>query len=130
MQNPLNDKYPERIYCTGDLGKYDKDGNLLFISRKDYQIKHMGHRIELGEIEVAINAIPFVEAACCIYDDKAEKIVLFYQAAEKCDRPLLKELGKSLPKYMFPNRLEYMDKLPLNKNAKIDRTLLKEKLRG
>jgi len=56
--------------------------------------------------------------------------VLFYQAAEKCDRPLLKELGKSLPKYMFPNRLEYMDKLPLNKNAKIDRTLLKEKLRG
>ena len=130
IQNPLNDKYPEWIYCTGDLGKYDGDGNLLFISRKDYQIKHMGHRIELGEIEVAINAIPFVDAACCIYDEEAEKIVLFYQAAEKCDRPLLKELGKSLPKYMFPNRLEYMDKLPLNKNAKIDRTLLKEKLRG
>ena len=130
IQNPLNDKYPEWIYCTGDLGKYEEDGNLLFISRKDHQIKHMGHRIELGEIEVAINAIPFVDAACCIYDEKEEKIVLFYQAAEKCDRPLLKELGKSLPKYMFPNRLEFMDKLPLNKNAKIDRTLLKESLRG
>lgn len=130
VQNPLNTAYPELIYRTGDLGRYNERGELLFISRKDYQIKHMGHRIELGEIEVAINAIPFVDAACCIYDEKAEKIVLFYQAAEKCDRPLLKELGKSLPKYMFPNRLEYMDKLPLNKNAKIDRTLLKEKLRG
>lgn len=128
IQNPLNSDYPELIYCTGDLGRYAEDGNLMFISRKDYQIKHMGHRIELGEIEVAINALPFVEAACCIYDEKQEKIVLFYQAAEKCDRELLKSLGQSLPKYMFPNRLEYFEKLPLNKNAKIDRTLLKEKL--
>lgn len=128
IQNPLNPDYPELIYCTGDLGRYAEDGNLMFISRKDYQIKHMGHRIELGEIEVAINALPFVEAACCIYDEKQEKIVLFYQAAEKCDRELLKSLGQSLPKYMFPNRLEYFEKLPLNKNAKIDRTLLKEKL--
>ena len=128
IQNPLNSDYPELIYCTGDLGRYAEDGNLMFISRKDYQIKHMGHRIELGEIEVAINALSFVEAACCIYDEKQEKIVLFYQAAEKCDRELLKSLGQSLPKYMFPNRLEYFEKLPLNKNAKIDRTLLKEKL--
>lgn len=127
IQNPLNPMYPETIYCTGDLAQYAEDGNLMFISRKDHQIKHMGHRIELGEIEVAINALSFVEAACCIYDTVEEKIVLFYQAAEKCDRELLRSLGKSLPKYMFPNRLEYFDKLPLNKNAKIDRTLLKEK---
>lgn len=126
IQNPLNHCYPEFIYCTGDLARYAEDGNLMFLSRKDHQIKHMGHRIELGEVEVAINAISFVDAACCIYDEKAEKIVLFYQAEEKCDRQLLKELGKSLPKYMFPNRLEYMEQLPLNKNAKIDRTWLKE----
>ena len=68
IQNPLNSWYPELIYCTGDLGRYVEDGNLMFISRKDYQIKHMGHRIELGEIEIAINALSFVEAACCIYD--------------------------------------------------------------
>ena len=102
----------------------------MFVSRKDYQIKHMGHRIELSEIEIAINALPFVEAACCIYDEQEEKIVCFYQAAEQCDRELLKSLGKTLPKYMFPNRLEHYEKLPLNKNAKIDRNLLKEKLRG
>ena len=128
IQNPLNTTYPETIYCTGDLVRYAEDGNLMFISRKDYQIKHMGHRIELSEIEIAINALPFVEAACCIYDEKEEKIVCFYQAAEECDRELLKSLGKALPKYMFPNRLEYFEKLPLNKNAKIDRTWLKERL--
>lgn len=128
IQNPLNTTYPETIYCTGDLVRYAEDGNLMFISRKDYQIKHMGHRIELSEIEIAVNALPFVEAACCIYDEKEEKIVCFYQAAEECDRELLKSLGKALPKYMFPNRLEYFEKLPLNKNAKIDRTWLKERL--
>ncbi len=126
IQNPLNSMYPETIYCTGDLAQYAEDGNLMFVSRKDYQIKHMGHRIELSEIEIAVNALPFVEAACCIYDTEEEKIVLFYQAAEKCDRELLKQLGKNLPKYMFPNRLEHFAKLPLNKNAKIDRTWLKE----
>lgn len=126
-QNPLNKAYPELIYRTGDLGYYNINNELMFVSRKDHQIKHMGHRIELGEIEVAINALPFIDAACCIYDNKNEKIVLFYQAKEQCDRELLVTLGSSLPKYMFPNKLVYFEALPLNKNAKIDRTLLKEK---
>lgn len=126
IQNPLNPMYPETIYCTGDLARYAEDGNLMFVSRKDYQIKHMGHRIELSEVEIAVNALPFVEAACCIYDTNEEKIVLFYQSSEECDKELLRQLGKNLPKYMFPNRLEHFEKLPLNKNAKIDRTWLKE----
>lgn len=125
-QNPLNTAYPELIYRTGDLGYYNEENELMFVSRKDHQIKHMGHRIELGEIEVAINALSFIDAACCIYDSDEEKIVLFYQAKEQCDRELLVTLGKSLPKYMFPNKLMYFEALPLNKNAKIDRTHLKE----
>lgn len=125
-QNPLNNVYPEIIYRTGDLGKYDKEGNLMFLSRKDYQIKHMGHRIELGEIEVVANALPVLDAACCIYDEIKEKIVMFYQAGEKCDRDVLKSMGQSLPKYMFPNKLKYYESLPLNKNGKIDRVLLKK----
>ena len=125
-QNPLNNVHPEIIYRTGDLGKYDKEGNLMFLSRKDYQIKHMGHRIELGEIEVVANALPVLDAACCIYDEIKEKIVMFYQAGEKCDRDVLKSMGQSLPKYMFPNKLKYYESLPLNKNGKIDRVLLKK----
>lgn len=51
VQNPLHHRYPETIYRTGDLARYDQDGNLVYVSRKDFQIKHMGHRIELGEID-------------------------------------------------------------------------------
>lgn len=129
-QNPLNTCYPEKIYRTGDLAKTGEDGLYYFVSRKDYQIKHMGHRIELGEIEVAVNALKFVGAAVCVYDKETEKIVLFYEAAEQCDAELLKETAKTLPQYMLPNKLVYYEKLPLNKNAKIDRNLLAETLRG
>ena len=54
VQNPLNPYYPELIYRTGDIGKRNAKGELVFVSRKDYQIKHMGHRIELGEIEANV----------------------------------------------------------------------------
>ena len=69
VQNPLNDAYPEIIYRTGDLGRYNEQGELIFISRKDYQIKHMGHRIELGEIEAIVNLKEGIKSACCIFDD-------------------------------------------------------------
>ncbi len=78
MQNPLNDSYPELIYRTDDLGKYNERGELVFVSRKDYQIKHMGHRIELGEIEVNVNMPEGIKSACCVYDDNKERIVLYY----------------------------------------------------
>lgn len=124
-QNPLNTVYPERIYRTGDLGRYNEEGDLMFISRKDYQIKHMGHRIELGEIEVVANALPMIDAAVCIYDEESEKIVMFYQSQEKCDREVLRAMGGSLPKYMFPNKLCWYEHLPMNKNGKFDRVSLK-----
>ena len=128
IQNPLNNDYPELIYCTGDLVKYNERGELLFLSRRDFQIKHMGHRIELGEIEVAVNAMDFIESAVCIYDEKNEKIVLFYQAKQVCRKEIVERLQTVLPKYMWPNKFVRYEKLPLNKNNKIDRTKLKETL--
>lgn len=125
-QNPLNKVYPERIYRTGDIGMFNENGELIFLSRKDDQIKHMGHRIELGEIEAAANSLDFLDAAVCIYDKAEGKIVMFYQAAAPCDKEVLKAMGKKLPKYMFPNKLCHFEKLPLNKNNKIDRTYLRE----
>lgn len=130
IQNPLNPHYPERIYCTGDMGKYDEEGNLLFLSRRDAQIKHMGHRIELGEIEIAVNAMAFIEGAVCLYDAERQKIVLFYQADGDYKKQIVEELGRTLPKYMWPNQFFRYEKLPLNKHAKIDRMRLKETLRG
>ncbi len=124
-QNPLNKVYPELIYRTGDLAKYGEDGLFYFVSRKDYQIKHMGHRIELSEVEIAINSLPYIDAGCCIYDEKNEQIVLFYQSENECDRDILKDAGKLLPKYMLPNRMMHFTALPMTKNAKIDRVKLK-----
>lgn len=126
VQNPLNKYYPERIYRTGDLGYYDKEGNLFFASRRDFQIKHMGHRIELGEIEVAVNALDFVDVGCCIFDEKKEKIILCYQAKEACDKQIIRELARVLPKFMWPQKFKHFEQLPMNKNSKLDRVLLKE----
>lgn len=129
-QNPLQNLYPELIYRTGDLGKMDESGNLYYISRADYQIKHMGHRIELGELEAHANALPDIQAACCIYDKGKNKILMFYQSKKPCDKELLMALGKKLPKYMCPNKIIWKEKLPLNKNGKIDRVRLqKEEVR-
>lgn len=132
-QSPLSDKYPEKIYHTGDLGYYGEDGLLRFTSRKDYQIKHMGHRIELGEIEVAVCAIDYIDAAVCVFDKVREKIVLFYQPGigaeafttdKELERDIVSHLGKKLQKFMWPNVYRRYEKLPLNKNGKIDRVAL------
>lgn len=129
-QNPLNKAYPELIYRTGDLAKYGEDGLIYFVSRKDYQIKHMGHRIELSEVEIAINSLSYIEAGCCIYDKPNEQIVLFYQSAEECERNIMIDGGKLLPKYMLPNRMIHFKQLPMTKNAKIDRVKLKGEYLG
>lgn len=130
IQNPLNSHYPELIYCTGDLVKYNDRGELIFLSRRDHQIKHMGHRIELGEIEVAVNALDFIESAVCIYAQEKEKIVLFYQAKQDYKKEIIEGLQVKLPKYMWPNKFIRYGALPLNKNNKIDRTKLKDTLNG
>lgn len=112
VQNPLNKAYPELIYRTGDLGKYNERRELMFVSRKDHQIKHMGYRIELGEIEMNVNTFEAIQNACCIYDKQKQKIVLFY-VGDMDSKEMVMELKKRLPKYMIPNRIEKLDKMPL-----------------
>ena len=128
VQNPLNPFYPELIYRTGDIVKYNERHELIYLCRKDFQIKHMGHRIEPGEIETAVLALPEVQNGCIVYDDKENKIVLFYQAAKNIDREIVRELRGQLPKYMLPNRLIWKESLPMNQNGKIDRVALKKSL--
>ena len=126
VQNPLNTCYPELIYRTGDLGKYNEFGELVFISRKDNQIKHMGHRIELGEIEVVTNMHPEIKSACCIFDHSKKKIVLYY-VGEITTAALANFLKEKLPRYMVPNVMEEIPVMPLTSNGKIDRVSLKER---
>lgn len=125
VQNPLNDLYPELIYRTGDLGKRNENGELIFISRKDHQIKHMGHRIELGEIEANVNLMEGISLSCCIYDTTKSKIHLFY-VGEIEEKELYAILKKKLPRYMLPSTVNRLSTMPLTANGKLDRMSLKK----
>jgi D-alanine--poly(phosphoribitol) ligase subunit 1 len=128
VQNPLNSSFPERIYRTGDLGVWDENGDLNFIGRKDFQIKHQGYRIELAEIENASNSVFEIRNSCCLYDKATSKIVLVYEADYDLNiGELRKELSRQLPKYMLPQEAYRVSDMPKSSNGKIDRNSLSQK---
>lgn len=128
VQNPLNQAYPERIYRTGDLAQRNEYGELVYISRKDFQIKHMGHRIELGEIEVAVSSVEGVDSNCCLYDSEKSRIIMFYTGTAE-QQEVMQKLKELLPVYMVPNKRVHLEKMPFNLNGKIDRQKLKEMIK-
>jgi amino acid adenylation domain-containing protein len=125
VQNPLNSSFPEVIYRTGDLARYNELGQIMFMSRKDNQVKHMGQRVELGEIEIAVNAMDEIDASICFYDHDKQKIVLVYQGKNAEKKYILNGIKDRFPKYMFPNIIIGLENMPYNLNGKIDRTLIK-----
>ena len=129
VQNPLNDAYPELVYKTGDLGRYNSHDELVFVSRKDSQIKHMGHRIELGEIEAASLTCEDIRQSCCVYDDENKKIVMFY-TGEAEETEILKYMRGLLPKYMLPARCIKLPQMPLTPNGKLDRKGMREEAKA
>ena len=125
VQNPLNTHYPELIYRTGDLAKYNEYGELVFVSRKDYQIKHMGHRIELGEIEANVNKVDGIVLSCAVYNKQKDRIVLYYTG--DIEEGALKDTAEEmLPRYMLPSSIKKLTDMPLTPNGKIDRKKLLE----
>ena len=122
-QNPLNQRYPEMIYHTGDLVSYNERGELVYHGRKDFQIKHMGYRIELGEIEATLNAIEGINECACIYEDS--QIILYYQAFAVEEESVIREVNARLVSYMRPNQVIRLQAMPHNANGKIDRKKLK-----
>ncbi len=125
IQNPLNPDYPDRLYRTGDIAKRDSDGNLLFLSRRDNQIKHMGYRIELGEVETALSGIREVVDGVCFFDEKNDLIVCCLKTTLN-EAELTTRMKELLPKYMLPNVWRILPALPMNANGKVDRVQLKK----
>ncbi len=124
VQNPLNPHFPETVYKTGDLVKENERGEIIYISRKDFQIKRSGYRIELGEIEAAANGVEKVKNCACVYNGKTETLALFYEGGPKDTAVLLDAVKSAVPYYMIPDRFERIKQMPLNANGKIDRKAL------
>ncbi|WP_180673983.1 AMP-binding protein [Helicobacter sp. 13S00482-2] len=125
IQNPTHHKYYDKVYKTGDIGQYNEFKELILMGRKDYQIKHNGYRIELGEIEIALSDFKVIESLCVMYENN--EIILCYQSKIEIEKKAVFEhLKNKIAKYMYPQKLLRIEKMPLNANGKIDRIALKE----
>jgi acyl carrier protein len=122
----------ERLYKTGDLGRYLPDGTIEFLGRADFQLKIRGYRIEPGEIEAALLQHPAVEASVvkAVGEQRGQERLVAYLVSNQEQVPALDELRsflrQKLPEYMIPSTFVWLDALPLSPNGKIDRQALPE----
>lgn len=115
-----------RLYKTGDRARYQANGDLIFLGRKDKQVKLHGYRIELGEIEASFSKIPNVKEVCVlIREDKpgSPKLVGYFTTNDQ--KPISPEklraaLKDQLPEYMVPTVLMHLLEMPLSSHGKID----------
>ncbi|HBE79608.1 MAG TPA: hypothetical protein DDW65_17800, partial [Firmicutes bacterium] len=117
-----------RLYWTGDLVKWNADGNLQFIERIDNQVKIRGFRIELGEIEFQLLNHPAVTETVVMAGEDEAKNKFLCAYVVSTERPAIADLkgflAKNLPDYMIPSHFVFLDKLPLTPNGKIDQKAL------
>lgn len=126
IPNPF--KEHERMYKTGDLGKWMTDGAIVFLGRKDDQVKIHGYRIELSEIEIALRSHPDIDSSFVQArpGKDGEKELIGYLVSRKTVSPedLRSFLANTLPAYMLPAHFVFLEQLPLTPNGKVDRKQL------
>ena len=122
--NPFTDDPGDRIYRTGDLGRYRPDGQVTFAGRADHQVKIRGFRIELGEIEAALGRLPGVKEAVVLALSEGEdrRLVAFVAGETAVD--LRQALAAKLPAYMVPSAFVRLERMPVTPNGKVDRRAL------
>jgi amino acid adenylation domain-containing protein len=120
----------ERLYRTGDRGRYLPSGEIEFLGREDFQVKVQGYRIELGEIETTLTRHPGVKAAVVTASGAkhGSKILTAYVVLEQDNPPsvtdIRKHLQETLPEYMVPKAIVTLPVLPLTPVGKVDRKRL------
>jgi acyl-CoA synthetase (AMP-forming)/AMP-acid ligase II len=141
LPHPFSTVPGERLYKTGDIGRYRPDGAIEFLGRADQQVKIRGFRIELGEIEAVLHAHPAVTDAVVVAreeesgrdarsheDISQNKRLVAYLVARQTLPPTYSELRRflqaKLPDYMVPALCVWLDTLPLAPNGKVDRQAL------
>ena len=120
----------ERLYKTGDLGRYLPSGDIEFLGREDFQVKIQGYRIELGEIESALAQHATVRDAVVTAtgprqgDKRLAAYVVAAQGESLTANDLRSFLKGKLPEYMIPSSFVMLDRFPLTSNGKVDRRAL------
>jgi amino acid adenylation domain-containing protein len=117
-----------KLYKTGDLARYLKDGHLEYLGRRDEQVKLRGFRVELGEIANVIAQHPDVQESVVVASDDAQENqrLIAYIVTRKQDiaTKLLPYLQQTLPNYMLPSAFVVLEALPLTPNGKVDKRAL------
>lgn len=122
----INDK---RYYKTGDLCYYSKSDCLMYVSRKDFQVKINGFRVELGEIENNYKKISngiFCVVLPFTNEQGNTELAIIIECKEYDYSSHLSYLASKLPHYMIPKKWLFLESLPINQNGKIDRNKIKQ----
>ncbi len=116
-----------RLYCTGDLVRYRRDGLLEYVGRLDAQLKIRGMRVELGEVEAVLGAVRGVERCLVVARDRdhgSPMLVAYVSGANLTPEVMRAQIAKSLPDHMVPASIVVIDHWPLLPNGKVDRSAL------
>ncbi len=132
LPHPFSEKGGERLYRSGDLGRFLPDGNIEFLGRVDHQVKVRGFRIELGEIEAVLAELDTVKNVVTVVREDTpgvQRIVAYLTASTEdtpSDNVLRAHCKPKLPDYMIPSVFVWLKEIPLTPNGKIDRKALPE----
>ena len=131
IPNPFAKQAGERLYKTGDLARYLRDGNISFVGRIDHQVKIRGFRVELGEIEAILRSHPRVGDVLVLVRDSSggKRLVAYVESDPKSgasSEELRTFLKADLPDYMVPSAIVVIASMPLTPNGKVDRKALPE----
>ncbi len=125
VQDPTNALCRDTVYRTGDMAKMNERGELVYLGRRDRQIKLAGRRIEPYEIESAACECEGVSLSALIFDSEALRMTLYY-VGEIGERELRRFLSRRLPFFMLPRLIVKLESMPQLPNGKLDRNRIKK----
>jgi len=130
VPDPFSSRPGERMYKSGDLARYRRDGNLEFVGRADDQVKIRGFRVELGEIEAALMRHPGVRHTVVITRGRRSEemqLIAYLKGEQSASTLALRRFLKTtLPDYMIPNQIVQVEQFPRTRSGKIDRQALRQ----
>ena len=136
IPDPFSDRPEERLYRTGDVGRYRPDGNIEFLGRIDDQIKIRGFRVEPGEVEAALRRLPGIREACVVVRGEgpdARQLIAYVVGAagtQPASSDLRVLLRRILPEYMVPAAIVGLDVMPVTATGKVDHAALPKPILG